>query len=348
LDTRMIMACLPPLAAKPITYTFSGRTENILDARIAGKIAAALGLEHRVLRIGDDFLRDFGHWVDRSVYISDGCCSATGAHEIYYNRQAAQLAPVRLTGNFGSEVFRSVSTFKPLGLDPSLLAPDMARRVNDIEAGMRAASINPVTFAAFQEIPWSLVGTLFTGRSKVTFRTPYLDNELVELAYRAPLAHRPSPLPALRLIEEANPRLARIPTDRGQIGTRRGAAWLFRRLFAETTFKLDYYRAEGLPGRLAPLTPLLKLGHPLGLLGLHKFLPYSRWFRSELQPYLREAVTDSSTRSLPGFATTFLEPMIEAHASGRKNYTREINAILALGSVARNLLTKQPAGFATK
>ena len=61
--------------------------------------------------------------VDRTVYITDGCLGALGAHEIYLNAQACRLAPVRLTGNFGSEVLRGVSTFKPIGLSHDLLSP---------------------------------------------------------------------------------------------------------------------------------------------------------------------------------------------------------------------------------
>ena len=32
----------------------------------------------------------------------------------------------------------------------------------------------PVTFAAFREIPWSLFGTMASAKSQLTFRTPYL------------------------------------------------------------------------------------------------------------------------------------------------------------------------------
>lgn len=338
LDSRMIMACLPSLPHKPVTYTFAGRTENLLDARIAERVAATLGLEHRVLRLDDDFLVNFGQWLDRSVYLSDGCCSATGTHELYFNRLAAQLAPIRLTGNYGSEVFRSVSTFKPLGLDSALLTPEMATQVNAVVAERRSAPVHPVTFAAFQEIPASLVGTLFTGRSQVSFRTPYLDNDLVKLAYRAPLASRSSPLPALRLIETANPILAKLPTDRGQIGTTGGAAWFCRRAFAEMTFKMDYYHTEGLPGVFSPLNPFLALAKYTGLLGLHKFLPYAGWFRSNLNPYVKEVLSDQRSRDIPYFSPVFLRRMLDKHSARTRNYTREINIALTLASVNRCLL----------
>ena len=187
------------------------------DARLAGKIAASLGLEHHALRIGPDFLQHFDTYFDRTVYTTDGCAGALSSHEIYFNAQARRLSPVRLTGNFGSEVLRSVSTFKPLGLDPQLLTDSYVRAVGAEVQGVANDSVHPVTFAAFREIPWGLFGLLAAGRSQVTFRTPYLDNDLVALTYRAPAAFRRSPLTALHLIEHANPQMARIPTDRGEL-----------------------------------------------------------------------------------------------------------------------------------
>src|SRR5206468_813556 len=116
LDTRMIMACLPDLPKPPICYTFAGLHGETLDARVAARVASECGLEHRLLRIGPDFLSEYGNYVDRTVYVTDGCAGAVGAHEIYLNAQARRLAPLRLTGNFGSEVLRSMSTFKTVGL----------------------------------------------------------------------------------------------------------------------------------------------------------------------------------------------------------------------------------------
>ncbi len=104
------MACRPDSARDIVCYTFSGEKGLTLDDRLATQVARACGLEHRLLRIGSDFFSDFAGYVDRTVYITDGCLGVLGAHEIYLNAQAWPLAPVRLTGNFGSEVLRGVST----------------------------------------------------------------------------------------------------------------------------------------------------------------------------------------------------------------------------------------------
>jgi asparagine synthase (glutamine-hydrolysing) len=171
LDSRMIMACLPALKTPPICYTFSGLQGHTLDARLAAQVASDCGLEHRVLRIGRDFISDYGSYLDRTVYITDGCAGAVWSHEIYLNAQAQRLAPVRLTGNFGSEVLRSMSTFKRVRLSRELIAPDFRAKMDAVADDSPCRGQSPVSFAAFREIPWS-VRDRVVSRSQLVFRTP--------------------------------------------------------------------------------------------------------------------------------------------------------------------------------
>lgn len=348
LDTRMIMACLPVMNSSYTCYTFAGTNGLTLDARLAGKIAASLGIEYHALRIEADFLQHFDTYFDRTVYTTDGCAGALSSHEIYFNAKARTLSPVRLTGNFGSEVLRSVSTFKPLGLHPQLLSDSYLKAVDAEVQGAANDSVHPVTFAAFREIPRSLFGLLAAGRSQVTFRTPYLDNDLVALAYRAPTAFRRSPLTALHLIEHANPRMARIPTDRGELLRSSPVARAARRAFGEMTFKIDYYNSEGLPRFLSSLDPLLKrVSSNLGILGLHKYLAYPRWFRKELAPVVLDRLMSGRVRHAPWWTKNAPETLARAHISGQGNYQRELSTILSLEAIERlffsEITSKTPA-----
>src|SRR5262249_12900128 len=186
LDTRMIMACRPDIAKNVVCYTFSGETGQTCDDRLAVHIARVCDLEHRLLRIGSNFFSDFASHVDRTVYVTDGCCGATGAHEIYFSKKVRRLAPTHLNGNYGSEGLRGVSNFKPLKLSPDLFNAELTFALHSPGGSLMNGSIHPITFAAFREVPWSLFGGLAANRSQVAFRTPYLDNEIVALAYRAP------------------------------------------------------------------------------------------------------------------------------------------------------------------
>jgi asparagine synthase (glutamine-hydrolysing) len=294
-------------------------------------------LEHRLLRIGGDFLSNFARYVDRTVYVTDGCAGVVGAHEIYFNTQARQLAPLRLTGNFGSEVLRSMSTFKAAGLSRELIAPEFLARAEAVTDDAPGRGESPVTFAAFREIPWKLFGSMASAKSQLTFRTPYLDNDLVALTYRATASVRRSPASALRLVRDAHPRLGRIATDRAVVADAGGLGYTLKRFFAELTFKLDYMYTEA-PPRLMRFPGVFAALDNVGLLGLHKYLPYRLWFQNELATYVAEALTDAATLRLPFWNERVLAEMAHAHLSGSRNYVREIDAVLTLATVDRLLL----------
>ena len=343
LDTRMIMACLPVTNPSCTCYTFVGENGLTLDARLAARIASSLGFEHCVLRIGSDFLRHFDTYFDRTVYVTDGCAGAVSSHEIYLNAQARQISPVRLTGNFGSEVLRSVSTFKSLELQPRLFSDSCAKAVAAERERATNGSSRPVTFAAFHEIPRSLFGLLAAGRSQVTFRTPYLNNDLVALAYRAPKNLWRSPLPALHFIERANPQLARIPTDRGELLCSSALGRAFRRAFGEVTFKLDYHHREGLPSILSAFDPLLSSLSHFRILGLHQYLPYPRWFQNELSSTVLERLSSRRVREAPWWAKDAPQAFAQAHVSGQGKYQRELSAVLSLEAIDRLFFCDIPA-----
>jgi asparagine synthase (glutamine-hydrolysing) len=336
LDTRMIMACRPEAVEPPVCYTFSGENGQTLDDRLAKRVAETCGLAHRLLRIGPDFFSDFASHADRTVYATDGCFGVLGAHEIYLNAQARQLAPVRLTGNYGSEILRGVSTFQPLALSPNLFNPEFKCSLPSSTRSVANGDEHPVTSAAFREIPWNLFGSLAAGRSQVTFRTPYLDNKIVALAYQAPESLRASPLPAVNLVKDNAPSLYNIPTDMGEMGKTHGLACALRRVFSKVTFKLDYLNNEGFPHWLSPLDPLFQgLASGLRIVGLHKYLHYRSWFRKELAGYVTGMLKDSRIRQSPFWNPHFLEHISREHMRGRKNYVREINAVLTLEAVDR-------------
>jgi asparagine synthase (glutamine-hydrolysing) len=342
LDTRMIMACRPQNNVNQTCYTFAGERGETLDDKIAARVASVCGLEHKLLRLQPDFFSDFAAHTDKTIFVTDGTFGISGAHEIYFHRQARELSAVRLTGNFGSEVFRGVSTFKPVALSAELFNPDLHRNINFEAEIFSARKKNPLTSAIFEEIPWNLFGSLAAGRSQTIFRTPYLDNELVALAYQSPEAIRKSSLPASRLVKANNRTLSEIPTDRGFAGENSGLKFLGRRVFSEVTFKMDYYNNEGLPRPLAPFDPAFKfVASKLKLAGLHKYLHYSHWFRNELAPFVTEKLADARKQNY-FWNSNFLKRMADEHIAGRKNYSREINAVLTLEAVERLLFRELP------
>ncbi len=348
LDTRMIMACRPQNDGHTTCYTFSGNNGKTRDDTIAARIASASNLEHNLLRLEQDFFLKFPEHVDKTVFATDGCAGICNAHEIYFNRKARELAPLRLTGNYGSEILRGISTFKPLSLSPQLFKANWRPIIQSRGNRLSAHKAHPMTFSAFKEIPWNLYGNLSAGWSQLRFRTPYLDNDLVELAYQAPASVRKSSLPSFRIVSANNATLGQIPTDRGYANGNSGLLFLSRRLLAEVTFKLDYYNNEGFPSVLAPFEPFLKsAGYRFGILGQHKFLHYRSWLQNEFGPYVRDTVANSKERLSEFFNPGFLETMAADHVDGKRNYSSEINAVLTLEAVERLLFRKLPVDEAT-
>lgn len=337
LDTRMILATLSEPNDSLFGYTYAAEDSDTLDVQIARQVSELLQLDYRVLRLSESFVKHYAAYVDRSIYLSDGTIGATGAHELYFTEIAQEISPIRLTGNFGSEVLRSMSTYKGLDLWSDVLRPEYFRAVQACTSS-NVGNDNPLTQTVFREIPEHLYGPVGLTRCFLTFRTPFLDNAIVKLAYRAPLSSRKSTSAALRLISQGPNGLGEIPTDLGYSCDFRTNTLNLRRLVRLLTFKLDYWDKDGLPSWLSRLEASRVVAQRFGLLGWHKFLPYRRWFRFEFADYLRSVLSSEEVRCQPWWEHGTLEAAIESHFSGRRNCIREINAILTLSSIQRQFL----------
>jgi asparagine synthase (glutamine-hydrolysing) len=339
----MIMACLPPTAQKPVCYTFTGQDGQTLDDRLGNQVAAACGLEHHLLRLEPGFFSNFASYADRTVFITDGYFGITGTHEIYLTEQARRLAPLRVTGVFGSEILRGSCTLKPVGLSSGLLNSDLNRTIDATASSLASQKGKQFTFGAFKNVPWNLFGSWSASRSQLCSRSPYLDNELVALAFQTPDIFRRSSRPALRLVRDNSSILDKIPTDMGYKGDNYGIATSLRRLFARVTFKIDYMQNEGLPDLLAPADPIFRgVTSSLGILGLHKFLHYRTWFRQELAAYANDVLASARVRENRFWNQDFLRQVAGRHRAGRKNYVMEISAILTMESIERLLFQELP------
>jgi asparagine synthase (glutamine-hydrolysing) len=336
IDMRLIMAYSAAQNGRLLSYTFGGVAGDTVDVRLAARVASACRIPHRVLRIGSDFFSDYSSLADRTVYVTDGYFGVCGAHEIYLNRQARGLAPVRLTGNFGSEIFRGASTFKPLHLSQSLIDPGLRRELlGERSTASNSTSPNPVSFAAFKEIPWKLFGSVRAAQSQLSMRTPYLDNELVALAFRAPAACRWSPMPWAAILKRIGAGLDSIPTDQGLLPASRFFSSVAS-IWYKASFRLDYWRKDALPHWLTGFDDLLS-GLD-GILGSHRFLTYRRWFRDELAEYVCDQLRASRTLQSPLWNRRFIDQLADDHISGRKNYLPDINMVLTCAAIDRLLL----------
>lgn len=337
LDTRLLMAYLDGRSASVPCYTFGSEDRDSLDVKISRKIAEECGQRHTVIRLGRDFLKRFPEEARKTVYISDGGLNACGCYELYLNARAREIAPVRVTGNWGSELLRGARAFKAGMPYRKVFDPDFYGTIEEATGTFEQVSlVQDVTFSLFRHAAWYSAGRLAVEQSQLTQRTPYMDKDLVQLVYRARREDRTSDKLSLQLIGAANPKLLEIRTDRGAGGNSGPASsWLWRS-FYEAAFKAEYYCGHGMPRWLSRWDRVLKhLNYEKLFLGRYKFHHFRRWFQGELADYVREMLLDGRTARRTFLNAHYLEEMVQSHIRGDENYLDEINKILTVELVHR-------------
>jgi asparagine synthase (glutamine-hydrolysing) len=343
LDTRLIMACIEEPREKIPCYTFSGMDRESRDVKIARRVATLCGQKHEVLSLGRDFLSAYPNLAEKAVFISDGCLGAEGAYELYFNRMARQVAPVRITGNYGSEVFRRVRQLSAVYPHKELIHRDYSRYINQAMATFDEISRCPdLSFSVFRQAPWYGFGRMAVEQSQVAVRTPFMDNEFLRFMYQVPLSLRTTSDLELYLINEAYPGLLAIPTDRAERGRYGKMASPWAHALTWFIFKADYCYKSGMPQWLeqlhywlGPMTP------EKFIIGRHRFHYYRIWFRNELAPYIKDILLDPLTRQRPYINSRFLEKMIVRHLRGDRNYTDQIEQVLTLELIQRQFIERQ-------
>jgi asparagine synthase (glutamine-hydrolysing) len=331
LDSRMILAWTPRGAGTVPCYTFGGPRRDSADVRLARKVASICGQPHTVITVGRDFLRRFPHFAEKSVFVSDAAMDASGAVDVYIQQLSRQLAPVRLSGVNGGEILRSLVAFKPRQFSDELLCPEIARLSKTAATTYRhELEGHRLSFIAFRQTPWFMTAKFAIEHSQVVFRTPYFDNRLVQLAYRAPAELHGSTAPALQLIAKGNRALADIRTDRGLGAGAVPGGVMAARLFQEFTFKAEYAYDYGMPQWLATLDHRLSVMRlERFFLGRHKFHHFRTYYRDELAGFVKEVLLDPRSLGRSYVNPRSMRKAVAAHTEGRRNYTVELHRLLA-------------------
>ena len=346
LDTRMIMAWHKSQPGSLPCYTFGGMLRDCQDVSVARRVARACEQPHQVIRVGTDFLSRFPHYAERAVYLTDACVDVGRAPDLWLNELARQIAPIRVTGNYGGEVLRQVRGFKPEEPQPGLYSAEFlsyVRRAKETYAGLLRG--HPVSFAAFKQGPWHHHGVLSLEQTQLSMRSPYLDNDFVRTVFRAPESSLATTDISLRLIRDGNPDLLRIPTDRGLDGNGARLPRAVSRSFLEFLFKAEYAYDMGMPQWVARVDHFLS---PLRLerlfLGRHKVFHFRIWYRDALAGYVREMLLDSRSLSRPYVDRRGLQAVVQGHLKGNRNYTTELHKLLTLEILHRLFLDGRERG----
>ncbi len=342
LDSRMVMACLDGQHAQVSCYTFGSMYRDTFDVQVARDVSRASGFQHSVITLGKEFLELFPKYLNRAVYVSDGYLGITGAAELYLNAQARAIAPIRVTGNYGGELLRGDRAFKRHDSRIPFISQDLIRCVEKTKLAFgRFEDVDPLTFALFRQVPYMGYGRMAIERSQVILRTPFLDNDLAKLVYRAPTRLLKGPQVSAHIISSYNSDLLKIPTDRGLFCTESWTGWPLMNAYRELLFKTEYWSSHGMPGWLSKISSLgLSAVLQNNFLGRHKFQHYLAWSRTSLSSYIRETLSAGLRGIEDLFHRKRVMSMVDEHLSGRNNYLDEIDNLLTLCLAAQTLLRR--------
>jgi asparagine synthase (glutamine-hydrolysing) len=340
LDTRVILASHPPAPGSLPSYTFGSKFRASRDVVVGRQIASICKQPHQVIEVGNEFLKGFPDYAQRSTYITEGTVDVSRASDLYVSEKVRGVAPAKIVGTYGSEILRHAVMFKPKDPLGGLFSPDFLPQVRHAETTYTALrQQHPVTFAAFRQSPWYHHGVLALEQSQLTVRSPFMDNEFVRTVYRAPQEDSTNGDVRIRLISDGSPALGRIRSDRGVGGNGGRLTSALSRAYQEFTFKAEYAYDYGMPQSVARVDHLLSGMHLERLfLGRHKLLHFRVWYRDALSAYVREMLLDPRTLSRPYLEAKKVETVVNGHLKGGLNYTVEIHKLLTLELMHRLFL----------
>ena len=329
LDTRIIMAWHKAEPNSLPCYTWGSTYRDHEDVKLARRVARVCQQPHKVITAGPEFLSHFAHYAERTIFLTDAGVDLSRSPDLYMQERIREIAPVRMVGTYGSEILLQAIMFKAAEPAAGLFEPLRDQIGRGIATYNASRQVHPISFVAFRQSPWHHYGVLGLEQTQVAIRSPFLDNEVVRTAYRAP---GPDGLAAnekarARLIREGNPDLANIHTDRGSGGLNSKLThW-----YLEFLFKAEYAYDMGMPQWMARVDHMLA---PLHLeriwLGRHKPYHFRVWYRDQLNEYVRQMLLDDRALARPYVNRREVERVVKGHLRGSHNHTDEIHRLLSL------------------
>lgn len=335
LDSRLVIACLDAAPRTVPCFTFGSMYRRTMDVSVARCVAAECEQPHQVLELDRRFLASVDEHLRDAVSASDGYLGLAGSAELYLNRLARQVAPARVTGNWGGELMRGVRAFKfrtPKGdfIHSSIrgLMGDVARTFAETD------DWNPLSYTLFHQLPHQGFGRYAVERSQVQMRSPFLANNVVRALYQAPATTRSS-IDVVSRVLMRRPALISIPTDTGRLGQSTLPVTLLRQAYRRTLVKAEYLTSHGAPDWMAALSarvPFIETA----FLGRDKFQHFRVWMRNELAGWVRDVLIHDNQAALePWFDMRIVSLMVENHVAGRANYTDEIDKLMTIAMLSK-------------
>lgn len=340
IDSRIVIALAQREPFSLPCYTFGGLYRECADVRVARKVAKLCLQNHEVISLTHEFFNEFPSLAERSVYITDGAMDVSGSVGLFVNRIARNVAPIRLTGNYGGEILRGLVVFKFEHAFNSMFNKEFVDNINKAHTNFSVERrCHQKTYIIFKQVPWHHYNRFCLEQSQLTIRSPYLDNELVAISYQAPADLSVNKAFAFRLIAESNASVSELPTDRGIASRTSLIPFKIRQWIEEFMPRAEYVYDYGMPQWLAKIDFYLTPLHiERFFLGRQKYYHFRTWYQNELSDYVKEVLLDQRTLSRPYINKRYVEKAVISHMKGFGNYTLEIHKLLTSELVQRQLI----------
>ncbi|MDI6699558.1 MAG: hypothetical protein QME85_11600 [Candidatus Saccharicenans sp.] len=184
--------------------------------------------------------------------------------------------------------------------------------------------------------------------SQIEIRSPFLDNDLIRILYRAPELPKNFGIKfELDLIARCMPELLQVPTTGTHGGKGIKPLAEIRRVFILSKMLIDKaYNHEELPYNLTHYfarldKKIITTLHLDRLISGHsEFRRYRRWYRDELSDYIKEILLSEKTLSRPYWNRQGLIRVVNDHIKGKGNYLREIRKVLQIELLHRVIMER--------
>ena len=340
LDSRLLMAVLRDQLKKHPSYTFAGQWGELFDVRTSRKTASVYHQAHECIPINEQFLQGFADYATRAVHISDGTHNVFGAHDVFFNEIARDIAPIRLTGKFGSEVVRIRRLVPSITYRRGFLGDDIGRLVEQLPSYTNTnPGGNSLTGVVTEEIPWHEYARVAVEQSQLVLRTPYMDNELVKLMYQAPKDSRTAGDIQERYVRERAPEFARDITNMGRFTSRNRLVTKLSHYLFSALLKVEYIYLYSTPHWITRVDRKLEPWHLERLLsGRQKWEGYRIWIKTAFAPFLRDTLSNPNAEYTRFFDYQTVLKMVDRHIAGTHNYIDEINKAVTIQLIFSSLL----------
>ena len=173
-----------------LLHASAGCSATARTCVVARQVAAPAGSRTRSSASARSSCRGFAHYAERTVYLTDGMRRREPCPDLYLNEKAREIAPVRMTGNYGGEVLRRVRAFKPMAPAPGIVSRrSCSRHMRDTQrprTRMRCSEDTRCRLPCSGRRRGITTACSRSSRRSSRCGRRYLDNDFVRTVFRAP------------------------------------------------------------------------------------------------------------------------------------------------------------------